>query len=259
MATPRAILLKACLNGGRQRHEHPAVPVSAEQLARDAREAVAAGAGQLHVHPRGPDGKETLGAEATEAALTAIRGACPGTPVGVTTGLWAAGGDVDQRLRAVTAWAVRPDFASVNFSEPGALDLCAALLDRGIGVEAGVWTVADADAVVSWPRWAELLRVLVEPQERNPGQAVATAAAVEDRLIAAGVHLSQLHHGYGIATWAVLAAAVQRGHDVRVGLEDTTELPDGRRARDNRQLVEEAVRLIGARRPVAAAPGGVAR
>jgi uncharacterized protein (DUF849 family) len=233
--------------------------MSPEELATDAREAVAAGAGQLHVHPRGQDGAETLGPEATEAALTAIRGACPGVPVGVTTGLWAAGGDVEQRLRAVKAWAVAPDFASVNFSEPGAEDLCAALLDRGIGVEAGVWSVADADAVVKWPRWPELLRVLVEPQERGPDQALATAAAIEDRLVAAGVHLTQLHHGYGIATWAVLAAAAERGRDVRIGLEDTTELPDGRRARDNRQLVEVAVALIGSRRPVTAAPGRASR
>ena len=47
----------------------------------------------------------------------------------------------------------------------------------------------------------------------------------------------QLHHGAGRQTWAVLDAARRRGHDVRVGLEDTLVLADGSTARDNAELV----------------------
>ena len=43
------------------------------------------------------------------------------------------------------------------------------------------------------------------------------------------------------ASPAVLDAAVPRGHDIRIGLEDVTTLPDGRRAVDNAALVVEAV------------------
>jgi uncharacterized protein (DUF849 family) len=56
-----------------------------------------------------------------------------------------------------------------------------------------------------------------------------------------------VHHGYNIATWAVLEAAVKRGRDLRVGLEDTLVLPDGRPAAHNGELVAAAVRLAAGR------------
>ena len=56
-------LVKCCQNGARSRAEHPAVPLTAEELARDAAACVAAGAGALHFHPRDGDGKQTLEAE----------------------------------------------------------------------------------------------------------------------------------------------------------------------------------------------------
>jgi uncharacterized protein (DUF849 family) len=59
--------------------------------------------------------------------------------------------------------------------------------------------------------------------------------------VAAGVSAPQLHHGEGLTTWAVIDAAAARGHDVRIGLEDTSVLPDGTPARSNEELVREAV------------------
>ena len=45
--------------------------------------------------------------------------------------------------RSSGAWTTVPDFVSINLSEPGADELAAVVLDTlGIGVEAGVWTVA---------------------------------------------------------------------------------------------------------------------
>ncbi|MGI8563908.1 MAG: 3-keto-5-aminohexanoate cleavage protein [Candidatus Dormibacter sp.] len=50
----------------------------------------------------------------------------------------------------------------------------------------------------------------------------------------------RVHHGYDLTTWRVIAAAVERGHDFRIGLEDTLLLPDGRLARDNLELIQAA-------------------
>jgi PAS domain-containing protein len=50
MTYPSAVLIKACLKGNTSVDAHPAVPMSPEELARDAQRAVAAGAGALHVH-----------------------------------------------------------------------------------------------------------------------------------------------------------------------------------------------------------------
>jgi len=45
------------------------------------------------------------------------------------------------------------------------------------------------------------------------------------------------------ATWPLLEAALDRGLDVRIGLEDTLRLPDGSLAPDNAALVAAARRL----------------
>ena len=141
--------IKACLNGGRLRDEHPALPVTPEDLASEAGAAVSAGAEALHLHPRELGGAQSLHPDDVAAAVTAVRRACPSVPVGVTTGLWISNGDIGRRLKAVASWAdlpsaVRPDFASVNVSEPGFADLVEALRQAEIAVEAGVWSAADA-------------------------------------------------------------------------------------------------------------------
>jgi uncharacterized protein (DUF849 family) len=72
------------------------------------------------------------------AALEAIRTACRSTPVGVSTGAWIVP-DADQRRALIGAWEVLPDFAGVNFHEPGALEVARLLLSKGIAVE--FWTI----------------------------------------------------------------------------------------------------------------------
>jgi uncharacterized protein (DUF849 family) len=44
-------------------------------------------------------------------------------------------------------------------------------------------------------------------------------------------------------TWPLVEDAFRRGHDTRVGFEDSVLLPDGTRARSNAHLVEAAVAL----------------
>jgi len=60
------ILLQAALNGNRN---HPAVPRTPEQLARDARIVVEAGARSLHLHAYDEQDRETLAATHCATAL----------------------------------------------------------------------------------------------------------------------------------------------------------------------------------------------
>jgi uncharacterized protein (DUF849 family) len=235
------VLLHACLNGSRKPEEHPAVPVTPEDLAADACRVVEAGAGALHVHPRGPDGAETLEPGACDTTLLAIRKACPGVPVGLSTAAWIEPDPV--RRTKVVEWTERPDFVSVNFSEPGVLELCELLGRIGVGIEAGVWNVADAEAFIDSGLARSTLRVLVEPPDLEPAEAVSRAAAIDAVLDHAGVEIRRVHHGYGMATWRVIEAALESGWDVRVGLEDTLQLPDGSPAPGNAELVASAARM----------------
>jgi uncharacterized protein (DUF849 family) len=234
------LLIKACLNGSREPGEHPTLPLTAEDLARDAALVVAGGARALHIHPRGANGKQSLAAQDQAAAIAAIRARCPGIPVGVSTAIWIEP-DVALRLRKVQEWTVLPDFASVNFDEPGVDDLCNALLESGIGVEAGISSVAEVELLLKSGLSERCLRVLIEPGEEEAAAALATTAAIIHALDQASIRLPRLLHGFGDAAWPVLDAALRYGYDTRIGLEDTLTLPDGSQASGNVELVAVAV------------------
>ena len=234
------MLLKAAINGKRMRNEHPAIPLTPHQQAREAALAVAAGAGAIHVHPRDMDGRESLAPDDLAATLEAIRAACSSTPIGVSTGAWIVP-EVDQRLALISAWKILPDFAGVNFHEPGALKVARLLLHKGVAVEAGIWNVDAAERLRRSGLSEHCLRLLLEPAQ-EPGDAHARFQGIES--ILAGVHGQRLLHGFEAAAWVFIELAAKRGYDTRVGLEDTLVLPDGTCARDNAELVAAAWRIV---------------
>jgi uncharacterized protein (DUF849 family) len=239
------MLLKVCLNGARARAEHPALPLTPVELAHVAQASVAAGAGAIHMHPRNASGAQSLAADEIGAAVVAVRAACPGVPLGVST-LFGILPDPARRVAAVRGWTILPDFASVNFGEPGTTELCAALHALGVKIEAGLDTPAAAEAYVHARMVGKCLRVLLEPGEQNAADALATAAAIEAILDAAEDTTPRLLHGEDAAAWQLLAAAAARGYDSRIGLEDVLTLPDGSAAHDNAALVAAAVEQLGA-------------
>jgi uncharacterized protein (DUF849 family) len=170
-----------------------------------------------------------------------VRDAC-GVPVGVSTGAWIEP-DVQRRTELVRAWS-GPDYASVNVSEDGALEIMRALLDAGVGIEAGVWTVEDARRLAAWRLGEQLTRVLVEPVDVDPRGAVALMDDIHQALDEAGIAAPRLQHGDGDATWVLIEDAVRRGLDTRVGLEDTQYDPDGERVSSNQALVRCARRIM---------------
>ncbi|QJU55094.1 3-keto-5-aminohexanoate cleavage protein [Herbiconiux sp. KACC 21604] len=74
--------LQAALSGD---STHPAAPRTAEEIAADAASAVAARATLLHLHAFDDDGRESLAAGPVGRMLRAVRAACPGVPLNVTT------------------------------------------------------------------------------------------------------------------------------------------------------------------------------
>jgi uncharacterized protein (DUF849 family) len=234
------VLIQAAINGGRTREAHLAVPITSAQQAEEAAAAVAAGAGAIHVHVRGSDGRESLAPDDVASALSAIRTACPGIAVGVSTGAWIAA-DPGQRLSLVKGWTVHPDFASVNLHEDGALELITLLLDRQVGVEAGVWNPGAARALRASSLAHECLRVLIEPAE-DGGDPMTNFTQIETELGPAAP--SRLLHGLDDTAWDFVALAAGRGYDTRTGFEDTLRLPDGTFAKNNAALVTAALRIV---------------
>ena len=237
-----APLLQACLNGGRLPGEHPRVPILADELAAESAAAWMAGAHSVHVHPRDADGRQTLAPGVCGEAIAAIRAASPAVEVSLSTAAF-IDPDVDGRIACIHAWTVLPDVASVNFGEAGCERISAALHQRGVRVEAGVASVSEATRLLESGELRHCERILVEVTDLDPQEAVAHVARIEAVLQEAMVMLPRLHHGEGRATWAVLVAAARSGRHIRIGLEDTLELPDGSVAPGNEAMVRAASEL----------------
>lgn len=239
-------MLQACLNGARSPREHHHLPVRPEQLATAAAAAVGAGATDLHLHPKHPDGTDSLEPHIVAAALRAVRAAVPGTALGVPTGAWTAP-DPRDRINAINGWTSLPDHASVNWHETGADDIARALLDRGIAVEAGIFSGTDAHENFNRsPLRDRVLRVLAIVTDPTHRGARTTATALLERI--GNQPAPVLLHGSAAGTWPVLTLALERGLDTRIGLEDTLQLPDGEITSDNAGLVTAAIELREASR-----------
>jgi uncharacterized protein (DUF849 family) len=200
------------------------------------------------MHPRTVAGRETLDPAAVALWLEHLRTQVPGAVLSVSTGAWI--GPLEARLGAIRAWRVRPDFASVNFHEDGAERVADALLERGIGVEAGVWHAEGAARFLAYPRRRFCRRLMLEMPDATTAEVETvleeTLGALEAVLDAHDVIL----HGEGQSAWPMLRRAFDRGWHGRIGLEDTTFLRDGRGATDNAALLQAALAYVGHDRAV---------
>ncbi|MEV8587382.1 3-keto-5-aminohexanoate cleavage protein [Streptomyces sp. NPDC051180] len=244
-------MLQVCLNGSRGPGDSAAVPMSPDSLAASAAAAVAAGAREIRVHPRTPCGRPSLSPRVLAPVLAALDaavgagaqhggpGARTGAPVRITTAATAEP-DAERRVERVLSWAVLPGLVSVDWHEPGAEATAAALLSRGIAVEAALWSGTDGPGRFARsplaPRVARVLARAHGPADAAEERAAPLLAGI-DRT--AGTPL--LLHGVDGGAWPVLRLARRLGLAGRIGLEDTLLLPDGTPARSNAELVAAAV------------------
>jgi uncharacterized protein (DUF849 family) len=220
---------------------HLRLPLTADDRAQDGASCVGAGAAELHLHPRGWDRKESLAA--VDATVLAVCRACPGTLVGVSTGAWIES-DEDQTRNCISTWKELPDHASVNLFERDAPAVMELLRHRGIGIEAGLASIADAERFVKLPGCNLVLRILIEIEEQDLHAAYQVANDIASTLDCAGVRRPILLHGVDGTVWPLVELAYRRRWSTRVGLEDGKHLIDGTTAPDNSALVAAAVAVF---------------
>jgi uncharacterized protein (DUF849 family) len=194
------MMLQAAVNGDFSKADHPAVPVTEDELIRDVRACLAAGAREFHIHVRDADGHPTLEPGPVNRAVSAVR-AAGAQAAGVTT-LADIEPSLQRRLALISRWT-QPAYSSVNLCEEGAVEVMRTLLAAGIGIEAGVWTPQDAEALVTCGLAHRVTRVLVEPGEAQAGQddAMPMVDAIHEILDHADVKAPRLQHGDGELTW----------------------------------------------------------
>lgn len=239
------MLIKAAINGGRSKAEHPSIPVNPSEIAAAVVECLSAGASAIHFHIRSEDGRESLADEDLARTLQVVRKMTPTAQIGVSTGAWIVP-DPDMRVKAVALWTTLPDFASVNVCEEGAFEVAEILLQKGVGVEAGLCDAHDVELLVNSGLAGRCLRVLIEPQEQEIEKTRATVKGTITLLDRAGIDIPRLLHGTETTTWTILEDAIKLGYDIRVGFEDTLTLADGRVAGANAELVKAAMTYVAA-------------
>ncbi|EGJ11244.1 3-keto-5-aminohexanoate cleavage protein [Rubrivivax benzoatilyticus] len=242
--------------------QHP-VPVTPEQMAREARAAFDAGASVMHVHLRdqapGRGFMPSWDPEVAAAVCDAIRAACPGVILNLTTGV--LGPDIAGPAACIRR--VRPEIAACNAGSlnylklredgrwawpPMVFDNPVDKIERFVAVmrECGThpeFECFDVGIVRSVGLFAKAGLVDGTP-ELNFVMGVASGMPCDAALLA-------LLPGYAppgavwqatligrAEIWPVHQRAAELGGMLRTGLEDTFYLPDGRRARGNGELIE---------------------
>jgi uncharacterized protein (DUF849 family) len=115
---------------------------------------------------------------------------------------------------------------------------------RGIGIEAGLASVADAERFLDFPDHGRVFRILIEIDEQDMAAAQKIADGVAAILDGADVRRPILLHGFDATVWPFVAVAHRRQWSTRVGLEDGKHLPDGTIAPGNAALVAAAVAMF---------------
>ena len=242
-------MLQVTPNGPWGKDVHPEMPVSLTELAADLLACFRAGATGVHLHVRDPAGAETLEPATVNGTCRMVRDLAAEVgarvEIGLTTGEWIVPDPAD-RVAMIREWE-GVDCATVNLSEDGFEDVMSAMLDVGVGIDVGLWAPVEMDRLLGSGLLPQAQRVSIELAPGEPyfleGEPTDVAQQVNDALDSAGSTCPRLTHGMHDWTWPLVEDAFRRGHDTRVGFEDSVLLPDGTRAASNAQLVEAAFAL----------------
>jgi uncharacterized protein (DUF849 family) len=250
--------------------QHP-VPVTPEEMAREARAAWDAGAAIVHVHFRqqGP-GKGHLPSWEPEVAFTimqAISEACPGVILNQSTGK--VGADIAGPLACLEA--VRPEIAACNAGSLNYLKVKSdgswawppRLFDNPVEkVRAYLEVMSRTNTKPEFECFDTGIVRCVEMYVRNgmyAGKpqynfvmgvesdmpADPDLLPILQKLAIEGCAWQVTAIGRG-DIWALHSRAAELGGHLRTGLEDTFYLPDGRKVRSNGDLVEALVKCARA-------------
>lgn len=234
-------MIQGALNGGRTRAEHPAIPLTADELAAEAAACAAAGASSIHLHARDESGAETIDPDIVNHVARVVKEAC-GLPVSVSSAPWIEP-DQARRFEMLRGWS-EPDLGSALFSDPGAPELFELFESRGIACEAAVLTVDDVEALAASGLAPRAPTVIVEPVTEDVDAALGECAAMHAALDEHGITLPRMQHGVGAACWPLALDALARGYTTRMGFEDVLVDPAGAPVTGNADLIAAALAAV---------------
>jgi len=249
--------------------QHP-VPVTPAQMAAEARDAFNAGASVMHVHVRrqepGQGHLPSWDPDVAAAVCDAIRAACPGVIINLTTGV--IGKDIAGPLACIAR--VRPEIAACNAGSLNYLKLRAdgrwawppmvfdnpvakiqqfldAMEAAGAHPEFECFDVGIVRSVAMFVR-AGMVKPVMGTPEVNLVMGVASGMpcdadllALLPRWIAPGAVWQSTLIGRD-EIWPVHQKTAELGGMLRTGLEDSFYLPGGERASGNGSMIQALAR-----------------
>ncbi len=261
MSSP--VVISAALTGVLATRELcPAIPYTPQEIGEEARRAADAGASIVHIHARNPEGGPEWRVETFAEILSEVR---ERSDVIVNFSTGAIGIPVEQRIAHIRR--LRPEMGALNmgsmnyaiysakkkafyqdlvFANPfkDILFFLEAMNSAGVRPElecfdtghiANTGPLIDMGALKPPYQFSLIMGVL----GGIPGTTRHLTNQVET--LPEGAHWQVI--GVGLKQWALVAAAITMGGNVRVGLEDNFYLEEGLMAKSNGELVEKAARL----------------
>ena len=257
MPNPNCVAIAVAPNGGRRtKADHPALPITPDELADVAAASLEAGAAMIHVHVRDRDGRHLLDAEAYRAATAAIRASVGERLVVQITSEALGIYQPEQQMRVVLE--ARPEAVSLALREfvpdqtheAGFAAFLEKVRTEKIIPQIILYTPEEATYLATLAARGRIpfdnLPVLYVLGRYTVGQTSGPADLLP--FLAPGApaasHWMACAFG-GQETACVTAAALLGGH-ARVGFENNLFLPDGTLASGNQDLVAAARRAIEA-------------
>ncbi len=258
------VILAVAPNGARKTQaDHPALPITPEEIAATAAACQAAGAAMIHLHVRDEEGRHSLDADAYRTAIAAVRKAVGEDMIVQVTSEAVGVYSPEQQMAMVRD--LRPEAVSLAVreivpdaaAEPAAADFLAWLRAEGILPQYILYSAEDL------ARFDDLIARGIVPGGRQLvlfvlGRYTKNQTS-EPRDLMPFLNANGRDHLWSVCafgpreTACAVAAAALGGH-ARVGFENNLHLPDGTRAPDNPALVAAVARGLEAigRRPASA-------
>jgi 3-keto-5-aminohexanoate cleavage enzyme len=256
--TPTPVIICVAPNGARRnKRDHAALPMSAQELADEAHACQLAGATAIHLHVRDAEGRHSLDPTLYREAIAAIEARTGGNMVvQITT---EAVGIFTPEQQIATVKAVRPKAVSVavrelvpdSAAQREASHFYAWAQDNGVGMQHVLYDAADVQRAVA------LQKDGVIPQQRPHVLLVLGRYAknlTSDPADLAPM-LAQLPSdwlwslcAFGSTESVCMQAAIEQGGHCRVGFENNLQLAQGELASSNADLVTQ-VRAIAQASP----------
>ncbi|KIO44644.1 MULTISPECIES: 3-keto-5-aminohexanoate cleavage protein [Porphyromonadaceae] len=235
------------------KEQNPAVPYTVEEIVREAKSAVDAGAAIVHLHVREDDGTPTQSKARFKECIDAIYKVCPDVIIIPSTG-GAVGMTAEERLQPTELFPEMAtlDCGTCNFGDdvfentmPMMRDFGKRMLENNIKPEYECFEMGHLDTVLNMAKKGQ---VPGAPMQFNfvlgvPGCTPATVQNLCWLVNAIPAGSTWTATGIGRHAFALAAPAIVMGGNVRVGFEDNLYLERGVLAKSNGELVAKVVRL----------------